>query len=240
MGVNFHGQQLGALYHEIAHQWGVHLDRALELEDRNTAHWGTVDFKGYLGGTELADNGDGTFEVLQPRFSNPTRFAPLELYLMGVLPADEVPEVKVLRGVDERTLSVGDVVEPESVRVVTMADIIDIHGPRRPSAADIETPKTFRVGTVLLAPGRMASAAEMTLYSRFLRHAASQAGIDDGLGRLFFRQPSFHTATDGRAQLVTALGEVNDDPAADQDGDGVPHDQDLCPDFSGSPDAEGC
>lgn len=240
LGVNFHGQQLGALYHEIAHQWGVHLERALELEDRNTAHWGTVDFKGYLGGTELADNGDGTFEVLQPRFSNPTRFAPLELYLMGVLPADEVPAVKVLRGVDDRTLSVGDVVEPESVRVVTMADIIDIHGSRRPSAADIETPKTFRVGTVLLTPGRMASAAEMTYYSSILRHASSRSAIDPSLERLFFGQPSFHTATGGHAELVTTLGDVNDDPTADSDGDGVPDDEDLCPNFPGSPEADGC
>ena len=88
-----------------------------------------------MGGAHWRDNGDGTFTNLASGTMNPASgFSYLELYLMGLLPASDVPDFFVLR--NQRSVGRSPegqaVVAAEKVRV-TIRDVIAHNGPRVPS-----------------------------------------------------------------------------------------------------------
>ncbi len=83
----------GPILHEFLHRWGNYI---LNTEP-SQAHWGFVDVDGRLGGFSRYDkstDGQITVHNLNHYFSGP--YAPLELYLMGLVPKDEVPPITVL------------------------------------------------------------------------------------------------------------------------------------------------
>lgn len=206
-GINFIGlpANLGyVLRHETMHQWGVYLDHSLELDD-GEGHWGAVNFLGYLAGFEFRDNSDGSYTLTRWYPREDQTYAPMELYLMGMISAPEVPPITVLRGVDLSQLMPGAVVHPTSIREVSIQEVVDIHGPRIP---DFHTsPKSFRMAGVLVTPGRAASPAEMALYSRLLE----QFGLDEDSpdpSVAWVHLPPFHRLTGGRARMDTTLGSL--------------------------------
>ena len=73
--------------------------------DINGGHWGVTSVNGQLGGfslksLETIDDGVYRTNYFSAIGSNPdTYLSELELYLMGVLPASEVPDTIVFRGV---------------------------------------------------------------------------------------------------------------------------------------------
>jgi len=198
-GVNFLPLQAGALTHEVTHQWAAFLDARFNLGDG--AHWGAVNIPGYVFGINFKSNGNGTYTITQGVFESGRVYPPMELYLMGLIPSEEVPDVTVLQGITANTVQVGQVVTPAAVRIVTMADILAVHGPRVPSVG--VSPRNFRMAGVLITPGRLATDAEMSAYNRMLEQFGSNetAPIGDfGVGR-----PPFAFATGFRANMDTSI-----------------------------------
>ncbi|HKO48635.1 MAG TPA: hypothetical protein VJV79_12975 [Polyangiaceae bacterium] len=110
-------QEFPPFAHEFAHHYGVHLDDKLgfghDVNTKYAAHWGLTGANGQLGGFDAASLGCETPVGAKPPNCTPTAtgryhytvntffpaspntwsqpFGPLELYLMGLLPAAEVP-----------------------------------------------------------------------------------------------------------------------------------------------------
>ncbi len=111
-----------------------------------------------MGGAVYQDNGDGTFTVLDRGSMQPASgFSYLELYLIGVLAPEDVPDFFLLRN----TRPVGqDDQRRQIVRAdkidITIQDIIAHNGPRVPAFED--APKDFSTAFVaVVLPGQRPS-----------------------------------------------------------------------------------
>lgn len=207
LGMN-HVANAGATMHEITHGFiGLCLDRSLGLTEGG--HWGAVDILGYLQGLQF-EPFEGAFRITASRFgilgdltSVHDRYADLELYLMGLIAAEEVEPHTVLLGVGNTGgLRPGDIVSPTGTKTVTIEDIISRHGPRVPDIANSR--KDFRMAGILITSQRFASPAELALYSRLMQHFGSDEGVTlRSLGSLI---PSFAYATGFRATMDTNVG----------------------------------
>jgi hypothetical protein len=148
------------LTHEVGHRWGasVLLPQAgdpMALLDASLSHWSRVAGVGgpsALGYGELVDNGDGTFT--HERVS-PLRYAPLELYAMGLVPATDPSLVglfHVTGAPDPDAVNAGGPVTFAGTRVdLSIADIVAGLGPRTPSFVEAQT--AFRFAFVLVCDG---------------------------------------------------------------------------------------
>ena len=141
------------------------------------------------GGAIWADNGDGTFTRSENHdySSGPlaTGLSALDLYAMGMIPPDEVPDTFILRPAEGA--------RPEgTVRAtkvpVRIEDIIAAMGPRLP-AADASR-KEFRLGVYLLHDGRAPR-------PDFVQKARD---VSAAVAEYFFR------ATDGRMLVIPNPG----------------------------------
>jgi hypothetical protein len=157
----------GPLLHELAHGWSAFLDGPAPLAEQINreprSHWGYTSVGGVLGGWEpgtLAMIEEGLYQACSPSPSetfspvgyanNDLAYAPLELYLMGLVSAEEVPDIDVAVNPQPEARSRDCAVfRADGIVTVTIEDIIAANGQRRPSA--VESPKNFRVGLVVLA-----------------------------------------------------------------------------------------
>jgi hypothetical protein len=164
----------GRFMHEFAHFWGAHLKGPPALKtqnDRYDGHWGFSSVGGLLGGWDpesFESVGDGVYRArVAPtgRPSNRSAYAPLELYLMGLVGAEAVPPIQVAVG----AIDLGEaddgrwMFSAQRIETVTIGDIIAWNGQRRPSAE--ESRKVFSVALVVLADHKM-SDAEWDFYER--------------------------------------------------------------------------
>lgn len=143
---------------ETGHRWlaflRVHDANNPALLGRSLSHWNfnfDSDGDGPRGGsdmegTNIRDNGNGTFTSIAATDG----FSPLDLYVMGLLPASEVPEMFLVAGSNVDPSSA-----PEIGRIingtrenVSINDIIRAEGPRVPSSATAQ--KTFRMAFILV------------------------------------------------------------------------------------------
>ena len=190
-----HGLGIKWLAHEAVHRWSSYLSfrdpgtgqTESLIDDWCRCHWneylhapalhsvwpGFADApyvdESVMGGNVWRDNGDGTFTRMNPYTGLPRGLSALDLYVMGMIPASEVPDTFILRDVEET--STRDTVRGTKVPV-RIEDIIATMGPRIPSAADER--KDFRLGIYLLHENhRPPSASDV-------QHAASisAAAID--------------------------------------------------------------
>jgi len=149
--INF--RLLGPVVHEIAHNWANFLN--LFGGSFWRGHWGFSDVEGVLGGNanQILALGDGQYAI--PRNSATSqwggRYSMLELYLMGLVPAEEVPPHLVLAA--PQVLSVDEesdlLIVAATLDTVTIGEVIDIYGPRSPSPND--APRAFRMATVVVS-----------------------------------------------------------------------------------------
>ena len=146
---------LNTLSHEILHQWAARVrfenaEGSLDegLLGKDNAHWSfLLDSNASVEyGAKWRDNGDGSFTATAVR----KFFSPLDLYLMGLYRADEVPPFTLIENPDiDKTRLPEENVTIEGVpRLVTIEDIIAAEGPRVPAAGEAQT--EFRIGFVLL------------------------------------------------------------------------------------------
>ena len=143
----------GTLLHEFMHRWGNFV-----VPTNYGPHWGFISSGGYLDGVDISnmiDHGGGKFSAPNPFSSG--QFSPIELYLAGFIPPEEVPDFQTAEDgkwlLDER----GDIVEDDNgyrmftasgFKTYTIEDIIAEHGSRVPDHSQAQ--KDFRAVVILL------------------------------------------------------------------------------------------
>ncbi len=190
---------VGWVTHETGHRWGLELRFRNSLtgqENRLTddwcrCHWNdglhtpaVTSISGHytsspypedspMGGLVWNANPDGTFSPVAAPFGTPTGFSALDLYIMGLLPPEEVAETFILQNV--RDLG-GNRFRGTQVPV-RIEDVIAVMGSREPSAT--ESPKEFTLGVYLVEePGDAASRdkASQAQQANLLRRAEEVSG----------------------------------------------------------------
>jgi hypothetical protein len=153
----------GPSLHELMHRWGNYLT---DVDGSMGGHWGFSSVGGQLGGWKagtLRDLGGGLYDVDGPRGSSFGTFAnggnglpygQLELYLMGMIGADELTDpiqVAVNPTFEGEGTNPGQgIFRASSIKTLSIQDIIRTEGERTPSVATSQ--KSFRALTVLVTP----------------------------------------------------------------------------------------
>jgi hypothetical protein len=118
-------------------------------------------------------------------------YAPIELYIMGLLPADSVPAFQVAYGA-EWVVEAAGIFRADSIRTVTMDAIVRKHGARDPAA---EVPREFRAIYVVVSSAPLSDGARDRIHvdvEEFSRRGPREE-------RRYF---NFWEATGGRATLM--------------------------------------
>jgi hypothetical protein len=152
--------------HEQGHRWlaYVRFDAEHDIKDdllgRDNSHWSfLVDtrtnaegtFSSLMEGNSWRDNGNGTFATVE---SAVNYFSPLDEYLMGLLPAEEVGNIPYLvtdaqlKSILREKSPVSGFSMSAARKNATVAQIVEREGARVPSAA--AAPKEFRIAFILL------------------------------------------------------------------------------------------
>ena len=156
--VEHDGVRNGPMLHEIIHRW------AADITVGSGSHWGFSSANGQLGGFDLdklahlggTQYSAGSFSTLgYPNAAAP--YSLIELYLAGLVPPEDVPDLWVARNgqpaVDSngellRTAEGDPIFEADGFDVLSIEDIVSRHGARSPGVADSQ--KSFRGAVVLL------------------------------------------------------------------------------------------
>ena len=208
----------GPTLHELMHRWANYI---VPLFYRNhwghRSHWGFSSANGTIGGfdiTNLVDHGGGRYTAgnfFTGGFAdNVTPYSPIELYLAGFIPPEEVPELWVAEDGEFLRDEEGQILRDDNgdriftaSRVTTYAieDIIAKHKPRIPDASQAQ--KDFRAAAILLIDENHPSTREiLETVSRdvsWFSHAGYDRfdGIDDPGERY-----NFYEATGGRGTIT--------------------------------------
>jgi len=152
--------------HEQGHRWlaYIHFDAEHDIKDdllgRDNSHWSFLvdtrtnsegSFSSLMEGNAWRDNGTGSFTTVE---SAVNYFTPLDEYLMGLIPADDVGAIHYLVTDDQfksllREKSPITGFSMNAIRkTATVEQIVEREGPRVPDAAS--APKEFRIAFILL------------------------------------------------------------------------------------------
>ncbi len=225
----------GPLLHELAHSWAAYLtgppSLAAQLETEPLSHWGFTSVGGALGGWDpdtLVDLGAGVYRACGPTglevFSpagyagNSVPYAPLELYLMGLVPPEEVPPIEVAVNPVLEVLR-GDCADfsAERIELVTIEDIITANGARFP-AADA-SPRHLELA-VMIITDHLLTDEEWSTYEEALACADGSAECPTitPIGASGFPPTftplTFEDATGGRATLSFVELESREPPTS--------------------------
>lgn len=199
LGINFIEQQSSDYFptfaHETLHQWAAYLP-ALGLVGTG-GHWSeNTNIAGAVGGGAWSYGGDGAYSAISSGFTSTWRLPPLELYLMGLASASEVPPILVSETPPLATGYGSRFLGP--FRQVTAAQIQQVAGPRLPGPG--QSRNDFRAAYVVATPGRLLTQTEMTAYDRISRLFTGSLQPRPGNNR-----PTFAEITGGRATLETSV-----------------------------------
>ena len=205
----------GPFLHELVHHWGaayIGQEYATPSGTYGTeSHWGTTDINGVLGGFDyntLQRNVDGNSKkykataqgILNNGFGGFSQelssayYAPIELYLMGLIPASEVPDMHVFKNVIvEEDTAIGGVFYADEEITYTIEDFIEEYGERVPDYQSSQ--KDFRA-LVVVVTDEPVSAEHWTLIERDILKQEKQGTVNDRM------QTNFWEATGGRATLT--------------------------------------
>jgi hypothetical protein len=209
MGMIYHSWGGGAILdHEIGHAWAADMGEVYGLTRCDDGcygnHWNPrSDIGGQMGAFlfhpdvqygagHLHDNGDGTWRI--ERVPDDKRcYSELELYVMGLIPPQEVPPIHLLINPDT---SDDQRVTAERVEVYTIDDLMAAEGGERVPSYE-SSRKRFNIAFVVVK-NKEFTAAEYAFYSLIPRYFAS---TEQGAWSL----TTFYTATGGRARLDPLL-----------------------------------
>jgi hypothetical protein len=202
------GKTLGLeINHELGHRWAAYLNKpALNLSLPTGFHWGASDHVGQMGNGPYLEAEAGGYRVgngggADHFESNP--FSMLELYLMGLVPPEEVPNY---RFVTDSTVDVsfGTLLPAAATRLVTIDDVVAAYGARTPAAASSQN--AFTAAFVVVSE-RFLTPAETALSSYIAQYMGGTSLGGQRSGGLFeVSDPSsFSAATGYRASLQTHL-----------------------------------
>jgi hypothetical protein len=153
--------------HEILHEWGSFLG-ALPISDGQ--HYNPRSSVGsLLGGHVWETNGAGGWTLICEEGRNgATRVAPLDKYLMGLIPADQVPAMRVYPQTEPLPYFRCSGTISNVEHVVTIGDITNRYGVRSPEPATAK--RHFSLGFVAESHQRLLNAVEMTFYDILAGH----------------------------------------------------------------------
>lgn len=180
---------LGVLAHEVGHQWLAEARYKVgdtvfdDLRGADETHWSyLLDSDASLHyGADWRDNHDGTFTAARVT----ERYSALDLYLMGMLPREKVAPLTLLRNpaIDRHRINrEGEVVSATGTSTITIDQIVDATGVRRPD--HLHSQKEFRLGFVFLAaPGTEPSPEDLEAVDRIRRaFGAHFFALTNGVG----------------------------------------------------------
>ena len=128
----------GNTLHELMHRWGNYIVRPY-------LHFGDTSSNGQLGGFDIAtlvDHGGGLYSAdWGPSYKG---YSPIELYLAGYIPPEDVPDLVVAEDLEGRP----DKFTVSRFKTYTIENIIAEHGPRVPDHSQAQ--KDFRAAVILL------------------------------------------------------------------------------------------
>jgi hypothetical protein len=208
MGMIYHSWGGGAILdHEIGHAWAADMGEVYGLTRCDQCygnHWNpNSDIGGQMGAFlfhpdvqygagHLHDNGDGTWRIERVPDDNRI-YSPLELYVMGLIPPEEVPPVHLLINPD---ITDAQRVTAERIETYTIEDLMAAEGGERVPSYE-SSPKQFNVAFVVVK-NKAFTPAEYAYYSLVSRYFASTRPGEWAL-------TTFYTATGGRARLNPLL-----------------------------------
>lgn len=197
--------------HETGHQWINFLNHP-SLDNVGGAHWPISSLaRGLMGYNTLNDPQgrnfpyelipveDGDYLLQQTELLK--EYTDLDLYLMGLLPKEQVSSHIVFEN-QNQILCHGCILEGP-VDVITVDDVIAVEGPRIPDASSSQ--KEFRVVTIIVSGERLLNDEEMTFFDHFAaRGEATQplsftSGLSSGITKPFF------VATQGLGTFNTSI-----------------------------------
>ncbi len=199
----------GPILHELMHRWANFIKQT-----SYGAHWGFSSAYGVVGGfdlTNLKELGDGQYiagswSVAGP--NSPDHFSPIELYLAGFIPPEEVPDLwvgengKFLRDDNGNRIwtDSGPIFTTSQFKIYTIEDIIAEHGPRIPDHT--QSQKDFRAAVILLTDEKHPAKLQVL---KKLSDDVSWFSYDGDLGtdlHLGIERYNFHKATGGRGAIT--------------------------------------
>jgi hypothetical protein len=119
---------------------------------------------------------------------------------MGLLPANEVKEHFVFTNQNQPIEDNGVLHGP--VTKVTIADVVNLMGPRVPAYATSQ--KKFKIATIIVT-STFLSDAEMSFYDYFSSRAELREPVNVREGLLRYQSFPFYLSTGGRAEISTSL-----------------------------------
>jgi hypothetical protein len=193
--------------HEIGHTWGASIGKALELidpTDLQGGHWNDLaDMQGQMGAYYFDDtgavghfayNGDETWHLISNMVKEP--YSPLELYMIGFIPPEEVPPIHILKNPNTSDL---EHITASSYKTITIQDIMDAEGGARiPSSADSQ--KEFNLAYIVTQDTPYNDAA----YAFFSMAAFNLMAKEKPVSQYDFFRP-FYWVTGGRGTLNVRL-----------------------------------
>ena len=195
--------------HEIGHRWMVDLNnRTLRT---NCYHWPLSDvaigIMGYTSGGcqgldfpyELIPLGNGDYRL---NFVGPSNeFNDLELYLMGLLPPEEVGDHFVFK--DQNQVTDDEAILKGPVEWVTIQDIVASDGIRRPAFS--ESQKDFRIATIVLSKDRLLTPDEMAFFDHMAARGEAREPLHYTSGFSEGTSYPWYLATGARSTLSSSI-----------------------------------
>jgi hypothetical protein len=196
--------------HELVHQWAAYFHPSLGISDGTHFNFNT-NIGSLVGGQQWIDNGDGSFTInYDEGRSGATHASPLDLYLMGLIDAAEVPPIQRFNpAVSPPKGPHNPVILPEEIITpVTIDQIVAQNGVRSPGPDAAQ--RDFKIGFVAESLGRFLNPTEMTYYEILAAHYARQLPADEpdpwvGFGwssitRFFGHDTTWSTLLPGRTE----------------------------------------
>lgn len=143
------------LNHEIAHRWLAHAqfidpsgNISTALLGRDGSHWSYLldSDASYLYGSKWTSGPNGTYTAIEVQ----QRYNALDLYLMGLVPKEDVSPLTLLVNPEvdsERVPGLGDTISAQP-STITVGSVVAANGQRIPDAAN--APKELRIAFVFL------------------------------------------------------------------------------------------
>ena len=194
----------GPILHELSHLWANEF-----METGQDGHWGFTGVGGQLGGFQrivhLRDNYYKGFVPGQTGFSpasnwgNALPYAPLELYLMGLLSAEEVPPITIAQN-PEGDPSHNGLFTASGLDTICMEDLVQKHGLRKPAFPEAQN--EFRGVVVLLSEAPVSDFLFDRINEEVRQFAAPGAPVRNWrLPNNWWGKENFFSATGGRGCL---------------------------------------
>ncbi|MGH7333783.1 MAG: hypothetical protein ACREKS_13785 [Candidatus Rokuibacteriota bacterium] len=198
-----------AAVHELGHRWMSFLDNPVVLA--GVPHWPISDIAyGIMGFSIPPTQQGGEFPyalVAQSGGSyrlecvpRATEYNDLELYLMGLLPADSVGPHAVFSNQDQLGALACNGTLQGPVQTLTIADVIAANGARPPAAR-----RDLTLATIVLSQGRLLTADEIAFFDYMAARGAARTELPYTAGFSRGVTKPFYLATGGRASLETRV-----------------------------------